>query len=300
MPGAAVSLVHTRGFIYSECHESWFFNYLTSGFHWPWVDMEKYDFYESVLEEVTDHLLKAVPEATVYEKPFPHFYVTQLFPESIYAQLTDSFPDQSQYQTYTKYNMDDNPTRFRVGLTQETLASMPAEKKALWLGVRDALGCPEVKTAVFRQLQYGLSLRFRQPQAEVEHIPAYPRPELYRETFGYEIKPHTDTRKKIVTMQIALPRDESQSELGTMFYRLSPTPTALLRHPKGFKMVKKIPFLPNSAYAFVVFNTITMRSWHGRDKLPPDCGIRNSLLHIYYDKPEHGDQELVERYYREK
>ena len=261
--------------------------------------MEHNKLYEAVHKDVTDHLLKSLSTAEVSDKPFPHFFVTNLFPDSIYTQLVDSLPDQSQYGTYTKYNVDNKPTRFRIGLTQETLAAIPTEKKAIWLGVRDALGSPEVKASVFRQLQHGLSLRFGQPRDEVEQIPAYPLSELYRETFGYEIKPHTDTRKKIVTMQIALPYDESQSELGTMFYRLSPTPKALFNHPKGFKMVKKIPFLPNSAYAFVVFNTLTMRSWHGRAKLPPDCGVRNSLLHIYYDKPEYGNQELVERYYKE-
>jgi hypothetical protein len=115
---------------------------------------------------------------------------------------------------------------------------------------------------------------------------------LYRETAGYSIKPHPDTRKKVVTMQIALPRDESQQHLGTEFYSRSLKPAAWLRTPKGFDIVKTTPFLPNTAYAFVVLNTMRLKSWHGRSTLSDNWGVRDSILNIWYDKAQNGNAEI--------
>lgn len=108
---------------------------------------------------------------------------------------------------------------------------------------------------------------------------------LYRETAGYEIAPHTDTRKKVVTMHLYLPADCSQLGLGTALYRrkLLALPFGPWRH--RFAECKRFAFRPNSGYAFVVNNTLTRKSWHGREKLPADAGVRNSLNTTFYQPP---------------
>jgi hypothetical protein len=127
---------------------------------------------------------------------------------------------------------------------------------------------------------------------------AYPLPELFRETAGYVIKPHPDTRRKVVTMQIALPPDASQRDLGTEFYRRSWNPLALLREPRSFETVKRAPFLPNVAYAFVVINSLWLKSWHGRTTLRAGIGVRNTILNIWYADAKDANPDLVAQYYR--
>ena len=107
------------------------------------------------------------------------------------------------------------------------------------------------------------------------------------------IKPHPDMRKKVVTMQIALPSDDGQKHLGTEFYRRSFNPLHLLREPRGFEVVKQPPFLPNVAYAFAVINALTLKSWHGRTTLGGQVGVRNTILNIWYAEAAQANGDIV-------
>ena len=64
------------------------------------------------------------------------------------------------------------------------------------------------------------------------------KPVLYKDSDGYQIKPHPDTRNKVVTMQLYCPKDESQADLGTTLYQAS-----LKRHP----LIPDVPTLPELA-----------------------------------------------------
>ncbi|WP_417848780.1 hypothetical protein [Thalassoglobus sp.] len=251
--------------------------------------------YNSVFDDCFHSILSAVESANVSNRPFPHFLFQNILPESVYFRLLETFPPIENYSELGKYAGTEGQTRYRCSLTQEGLQGMDSESQAIWKAVRDALGHPTVKATVFRQLSEGLTYRYSVPREEVENVTAYPKTEIYHEKSGYSIKPHPDTRKKVVTMQIALPTDDSQSHLGTEFYRLSPL--GLLSKPVGFTKVMTTPFQPNSGYAFVVLNTKFKRSWHGRSELEENSGERNSLLHLYYGDVENGDHEVYEKFY---
>jgi hypothetical protein len=51
-----------------------------------------------------------------------------------------------------------------------------------------------------------------------------------------------------------------------------------------FAKVKQFAFRPNSGYAFVVNNTFTRKSWHGRERLRDGAGVRNTLLNTFYEE----------------
>lgn len=248
---------------------------------------------------VVDHMVHRVESAVMEEFPFPHFLVSELFPSDFYDALLRALPSPEAYGLVhpTRHQWrDGKPSRTRFGLTDADLARLPERQKAIWRIARDALGSPELKRAVYRKLAPGLRYRFGRRADDLEALPGFPLPELFRETTGYSIAPHPDTRRKVVTMQVALPRDESQWDLGTRFYRLSLKPSAWLRRPYGFEIAKRAPFLPNTAYAFVVLNSARRRSWHGRETLRENCGVRNSILNLYYADAEHGNPDLVPRF----
>ena len=99
-------------------------------------------------------------------------------------------------------------------------------------------------------------------------------------------------------MQIALPTDRSQKDLGTEFYRRAIRPSSWLREPRGFDIAKRMPFLPNAAFAFVVLNGIGLKSWHGRTMIEgQETGegtARRSILNIWYDNVENACTDIAD------
>ncbi len=239
---------------------------------------------------VVDHTVRSVAATRVENDPFPHVAVHSFLPSDVYAEIVGRRLPSELYEGFAHGYQN----RGRVRLDGASLARLAPAEQTFWFSVRSALGAVELKRAMFEKFATALAHRFGCAPGEAGGLDGFALPELYRETAGYSIKPHPDTRKKVVTMQISLAGDAAQTELGTEFYRLSLNPARWSREFKGFEMVRRMPFAPNSGYAFVVFNTLQVRSWHGRTELPPGCGERHSLLNIWYARAEHGNRELVE------
>jgi hypothetical protein len=255
---------------------------------------------EEIRAQALAHMVNVVAGARVESRPFWHFIVEGIFPDHLYREMLASLPDPRLYEAfgYEKHATAGASNRGRFVLTNANLDHLLGRQRSLWLGIRDALGCPQFKTAVFERIAPGLAYRFGVSQEAAAAVAGYPLPELFRETAGYEIKPHPDTRRKLVTMQIALPPDDSQRDIGTEFYRRSFSPLAMLRKPRGFEVVKQAPFLPNVAYVFAVINSLRLKSWHGRTMLGGSVGERNTILNIWYADAAKGNQDLVEQYYQ--
>jgi hypothetical protein len=241
-------------------------------------------------------MIDAARQSPPETEPFPHVVIKGFFPADVYADLLAFLPADKQYETFSygkHHTKDGQSNRLRFRMKNEWLNRLSGAQRTFWYAVRQALGSSQLKTAVFEKVSSGLAFRFDMPQSETSKMEAYALPELFRELSSYRIKPHPDTRRKVVTMQISLARDESQHDLGTEFYRRSLNPLHLMREPYGFEIVKRAPFFPNSAYAFSVLNTVTWKSWHGRSTLPPNCGVRNTILNIWYLSQADANEDIA-------
>ena len=241
----------------------------------------------SIRSYILNHLLESLRRTPTHDAPFSHFYVENVFPDDIYEQLLDLLPDPSLYRPLSinkHFDQTGKSTRDVLPLTEaDRLAPMPAEQREFWQAICAALTSPEVKSLVFQKLATDLSARFGVRREEVDRVESFCKPSLLRDLDSYEIVPHPDGRAKIVTMQLYLPRDRSQLELGTALYRRR------LHWLKGiyswqgrFEKVKQFSFQPNSGYAFAVSNAWNKKSWHGREALPSGSGTRNTLMNLYF------------------
>jgi hypothetical protein len=235
--------------------------------------------YQAVRESATSAILNA----RSFERPYPLIFFRDFFPDEFYRRLLQRFPEVDRF-----VGLNGDSTRREYPLYDDRSDPGSEEGRAAWSIVRRVLSSPEIETALRTKLDAGFRIR-----AEGSHegwpVPMFPRPVLYADLNGYAIKPHPDTRRKVLTMQIYLPSDDSQRDLGTTIYKISPMGVFAWKS-YGLTKDKTLPFLPNAGYAFVVIHpaySLFKSSWHGREAISvPVEKPRLSILNTYYREPE--------------
>jgi hypothetical protein len=231
--------------------------------------------FRRVLESATNAILNA----EAFRKPYPLIRFRDFFPSDFYARLLQRFPDVDRFA-----GLNGDGTRREYALYDERSDPGSEESRGLWGIVRRVLASPEVASALRETLDEGFRIRSKR-SGEGWPVPMHPRPVLYTDLNGYAIKPHPDTRRKVLTMQIYLPQDDSQRDLGTAIYKVSPMGVFAWKS-YGLVKDKTVPFLPNTGYAFVVIHpaySLLKSSWHGREAISvPVEKPRLSILNTYY------------------
>jgi hypothetical protein len=232
---------------------------------------------------VLDCAVSAILDAQSFKRPYPLILFRNFFPADFYRLLLKRFPDDDRF-----VQLNGEGTRRQYSLYDARTEPGTEEGRAAWSIVRRILSSPEIETALRTKLDGGFRIRAKGSR-EDSPIPMFPRPVLYADLDGYAIKPHPDTRRKVLTMQIYLPSDDTQRELGTTIYKISPMGVFAWKS-YGLVKDKTLPFLPNTGYAFVVIHpaySLLRSSWHGREAISvPIEKPRLSILNTYYREPE--------------
>jgi hypothetical protein len=221
---------------------------------------------------ITRHVVAAIDAARAIDTPFRHLEFSGVFPDDVYRVMLDCMPAYRYYRsmhgrTKSDAQVNGTPTRTKIDLLPECIRRFPARDRAVWKAVGAALCSAPVREAFRRALAPGLAKRFGADHASVG---LYPIPVLTRDVPGYRIPPHTDTHWKGVTVQLYLPSDDANTDIGTIFHAVEPDGSK----PK----VKQIRFAPNSGYAFAVHDD----TWHSVDVLREGVDTRDSILLTYF------------------
>ena len=242
---------------------------------------------ETLHDEIVSHGLRSILAGALTEKPFPHLVFPDFFSGDVYGRLLQSWPDLDRY-----VDLNGARTRKQYTLWDKRVEAGDPERTALWRAVSDALSAQAIQDAFRKRLELGLRIRAK-GSGEPWPVPMHPQPVLYADFDGYAIKPHPDTRRKVLTVLIYMPEDASRPELGTTVYKVSPMGVF---HWKSYGLVKvkTAPFVPNTGFAFVVIHpahNLLHTSWHGRDTISLDnAKPRMTILNTYYAKPPQGDE----------
>jgi hypothetical protein len=229
-------------------------------------------------DKLTTHAVASIEAADHFARPFPHIVFRDFFPSDFYRNLVRNVPTEG-YDPITSTG-----TRMALRLYGENVGKIEKPLQAAWAAVSTMLSAKEGEQAIRKKLHDGLEIRARGDKVpNADDLKLVAKPAVYTDSDGYQIKPHPDTRKKVVTMQLYCPVDTSQEALGTTLYQAS---LKGLLHVGSYCLepVKTIPFLPNLGYAFVVlkaYHSLTRMSWHGRPPIKTDRP-RVSILNTFY------------------
>lgn len=217
-------------------------------------------------------LVEAIRQARAVEKPFFHLEFDHVFPEAIYQAMLAAMPSNSDYRPMHGRSRsndleDGTHTRVKMDLFPEYIRHLPPEKRPVWDVVGDALCSEPVKQAFRMKLAPGLEKRFGKNFASVG---MYPIPILTRDVPGYKIPPHPDTRWKGITVQLYLPADDANTDIGTILHDVLPDGSM----PKAAQM----RFARNTGYAFAVGED----TWHSADTVHDRVKTRDSILLTYF------------------
>jgi len=223
-------------------------------------------------DRLAEFIAKSIDAARAVEKPFYHLEFDRVFPDDVYAQILALMPESGDYRPMHGRSkghdlIDGTHTRVKIDLFPEYIRNLPPEKRALWDVVGRALCSELVKQSFIRRLAPGLSKRFGKAFTQ---IGMYPIPILTRDIPGYLITPHTDTHWKGITVQLYLPKDDTNTDIGTIFHEKLSDGSL----PKRAQM----RFAPNSGYAFAVGDD----TWHSADPVHNRVKTRDSILLTYF------------------
>jgi hypothetical protein len=224
------------------------------------------------VERLRDFIATSVEAASSFDTPFTHLVFDRVFPDDIYNLMLANMPEASDYRPMHGRSKghdlaDGTHTRVKIDLFPEYIRHLPPQQRAVWDIVGRALCSSAVRDAFIRRLAPALERRFGAGYATTG---MYPIPILTRDIPGYLITPHTDTRWKGITVQLYLPRDRSNTHIGTIFHEKLADGSM----PKK----KQMQFAPNTGYAFAVGTD----TWHSADAVGSEVKTRDSILLTYF------------------
>jgi hypothetical protein len=230
-----------------------------------------------MIARTIEHVCGAIDNAPEHNEPFAHLRLDGVFPAEVYSRMLELMPARQDYRSMSgrAKKAQTAEVRTKLDLFPEWVRNLPAVKRDVWNEVGQALCSTQVRHAFMRRLAPGLEKRFGEGY---ESVDTYPVPVLTRDVPGYKIKIHPDTRWKAMTVQFYLPRDRSIEHVGTIFHS---------RNADGTYQVRaKMPFAPNSGYAFAVGDD----TYHSVDVVGPEVQTRDSILLTYF-----ADTRLIEK-----
>jgi|SRR5690242_2424796 hypothetical protein len=236
-----------------------------------------------MLSEVEITLAYNVANAPIRFFPYPHIYVTDVFPAQFYSEIQNNIPDPSAMIPIEQARpVKGYKERFVLDISGTHVEALPPPKKTFWTDFSKLLLNGRFMNLMLQKFGPFLQQRFKGMQG----IEFKDEAMLTEDITKYALGPHTDSPRKVLTFLFYLPKDNSQSHLGTSIYVPNDNRFTCQGGPhypfENFQRVTTMPFEPNSLFAFVK----TDNSFHGVEPVTdPDTKRWLLLYDVYLKQP---------------
>lgn len=235
------------------------------------------------------HLSYRLGNAAIQPYPYPHCYLEEALPPEYYAQLQSMLPDPATLLPLEQARgVKGYDERFVLEFKEEQFARLTPAQDAFWRELHRWLVGGRFLQLMLTKFAPFIQQRFQGRNDMRFHDEAL----LVQDITRYQLGPHTDAPRKVLTLLFYLPADLSQQHLGTSMYvpkdrefRCAGGP----HHPHAlFDRVWTMPFRPNSAFAFLKTNA----SFHGVEPVMDANTRRWLLLYDIYEKKKPGTDHV--------
>lgn len=222
-----------------------------------------------------EQVVYKIHNAEVNRYPFPHLVVPEIFPRDFYSALLRHIPSPDQFirmQNSRHGNDKIDENRFFLSMKDGSFDSLPEDLRDFWTDFgRNILSAWFYRQVLDKFRPYCDKKRLLLGRLQQECL-------LVSDRRNFVIKPHTDTSQKLFSMLFYLPQDDSLAACGTAIYRPRDGGQKFNSVDyfdfEGFHEVMRVPFLPNTLFAFVR----THNSFHGVPVIETFGKSRNLLI----------------------
>jgi len=226
-----------------------------------------------------EHAIYRISNAPVREYPYPHLYVTDIFPPEYYATLRRNWPDARDLVRLDETGRVPKGVyteRFIMPLTPASMEPLPGEQRAFWKDLASWMLRGRFPNAVLGRFEREARERFGESLTEIEFVN---EALVVRDHTDYALGPHTDHPTKVLSLLFYCPDDDSKMHLGTSIYEpVDPS----FRCPGGphhphdlFTRIMTMEYRPNALFAFFKSD----RAFHGVDPIRDADVLRDLLLY---------------------
>lgn len=219
-----------------------------------------------------------IANAPIAEHPFPHFYLTNVFPEEFYKKIIENLPDDNFYTSISATGRTKGyDDRYIIDFNKDGFTNLPDTQRVFWQGISSwMLGETFLSTLISKFSPY---IEDRLQAFPGEKLIAQESGLLTRDRTGYSIGPHTDAPHKLLTLLFYLPKDTSLKHLGTSVYAPKDPNVRCnggAHYPfSDFKKIITMDFVPNTLFAFFKND----KSFHGVEIIRDEKVERDLIIY---------------------
>ena len=214
--------------------------------------------------------------------PFPHIYINNVFPNSLYLAMQENMPlteDMSAIHEKRPVAPHLYKERLAFAFDDEALNSLNEQKKKFWTIFKNSMLSGNLKNFILSKFYSIINQRF----PDISNIDFYDDLLLVHDYTNFKLRPHTDLPTKVISLLFYLPKDQTQENLGTSIYFPKDHSFTCEGGPHydrtNFDKIITMPFVPNSLFCFVKTNN----SFHGVEKIEADEKRCLLLYDIYHE-----------------